>query len=156
MGTTAEEHAVDAFSSIMRTPLVDLMRKRLVTGLRKDDAGVVVRVCILGRARTASASEASAIVSNNRRTRALLQADVDAATRDLTDRAPAPEQFSRALDRLARTPKQRDQMVLLMSRLSKNPSLLSKLAQPEDRAAAAPQFAGARICTMFQLGCESH
>jgi hypothetical protein len=45
MSTSAEEHAVEAFSRIMRTPVVDLMRKRLVAGLRKDDAGVVVRVC---------------------------------------------------------------------------------------------------------------
>ena len=72
-----------------------------------------------------------------------VQADVDAATSDLTERSPAPRDFSRALDRLATNSTERDQMVLLMSRLSKHRELLSKLTAPERSKAGVGRTTGA-------------
>jgi hypothetical protein len=46
MGTASEEQVVESFSRIMGAPVAELMRRRLVAGLRKEDARVTVQVHI--------------------------------------------------------------------------------------------------------------
>jgi hypothetical protein len=44
MGSTEEERVVNTFAEMMQVPVAEMMRRRLVAGLRKEDAGLTVRV----------------------------------------------------------------------------------------------------------------
>ena len=59
-----------------------------------------------------------------------VQTDIDAATAALKLDSSSAAKFQAAYDRLRPYRQHRDQMVMLMSHLSSNPNLLSKLCAP--------------------------